>query len=110
MYMEDITVDYIEALEISRPLKNTLYDLKTNTTNEHELLNYTETLLSKETKLYPDGVQINPKIIVLDNLELLNKQDIQFLFFFLQTAQNLQIMFILPIMSSPKVLILWTFF
>lgn len=95
MYMEDITVDYIEALEISRPLKNTLYDLKTNTTNKHELLNYTETLLSKETKLYPDGVQINPKIIVLDNLELLNKQDIQFLFFFLQTAQNLPIMFIL---------------
>lgn len=95
IYMEDITVEYIEALEINYLLKKILYDLKKNTANEHELLSYTETLLSKETKLFPDGVQINPKIIVLDNLELLNRQNIQFLFLLLQNAQKLPIMFIL---------------
>lgn len=95
MYMEDITLEYLETLEINRLLKDILYDLKINTANEHELISYTDTLLSNRTKLYPDGVQINPKIIVLDNLELLNKNNIQFLFFLLQTAQKLPIMFIL---------------
>ncbi len=95
IYMEDITVEYIETLKINCVLKNILHDLKINTADEHKLIEYIDALLSNRTKLYPDGMQINPKIIVLDNLELLNKNNIQFLFFIMQTAQKLSIMFLL---------------
>ncbi|MBD5455810.1 MAG: hypothetical protein HDR23_04955 [Lachnospiraceae bacterium] len=95
MYVEDITVEYLETLKISRYLKNVLCGLKKYITSEQELLNYIETLFSKETVLYPDEVQINPEIIVLDDVQLLNDNNIRLLFFILRTAQKLPIMFVL---------------
>lgn len=95
MYIEDITVEYLESLKISRYLKNILCGLKENISNEHQLFDYIGTLFPQENILYPDGMQINPKIIVLDNLQVLNNNGIKFLFFLLKTAQKLPIMFVL---------------
>ena len=95
MYMEDITIEYLETLKISRHLKNILCNFKKYIANEHELINYAETLIAEEKVLYPTEVQINPQIIVLDDIQLLNDINIRFLFFILRTAQRLPIMFVL---------------
>lgn len=95
MYMEDITVEFLNTLKISRSLKNFLCALKKNILNEDELVDYTETLISKEIILNLDGIQINPEIIILDNVQLLNKNSVCFLFFLLKTAQKLPIIFVL---------------
>ena len=63
--------------------------------NENDLLEYAQNMSFLENVLYPEGMQINPKIIVLDNLHLLSKNNIHILFFLLKTAQKLPIIFIL---------------
>ena len=95
MYIEDITLEYLETLDIGQHLKKILCAFKKNITTESQLLNYIDTLLSKEIALYPDEVQNSSKIIVLDDIHLLNENNIVFLFFILKTAQKLPIMFIL---------------
>lgn len=95
MYKDDITSEYLETLDIEPSFKKILCDLKLFSTNEQELVDYIEVLLSSQNQIYPNGVQVNSKIIVLDNLELLNKNNLQILFFILQAMQKLPILFIL---------------
>lgn len=95
MYMDDITREYLETLDIEPFFKKILCDIKLFSTNEEELVKYIEVLRSSQKQIYPDGVQVNSKIIVLDNLELLDKNNLQLLFFILQTTQKFPIMFIL---------------
>lgn len=95
MYMEDITADYIKKLELNNNLKEILCDLHKNMLNENSLHKSPKTLLSLENTLFPKGMQINPQIIVLDNLDLLSKNNIEILFLILRAAQKLPIIFIL---------------
>lgn len=95
MYMEDITVEYLETLKISNYFKKNLCNLHKKMLNENDLLEYAQNMSFLENVLYPEGMQINPKIIVLDNLHLLSKNNIHILFFLLKTAQKLPIIFIL---------------
>lgn len=102
MYMEDISEEYLETLNISCYLKNVLCSLKKYITSEHELNKYVETLISEEKELFSDEMQINPEIIVLDDIQLLNNNNIQLLFFILRKAQKLPIMFVLACRSYFK--------
>lgn len=95
MYMQDITTEYLQSLNINHDLEKLLYGFKKNVANEHDLFCYLDILIDKEIKLFPDGLQINPKIIVLDDIQLLNDNSIRLLFFILENAQEFPIIFIL---------------
>lgn len=95
MYMEDITVEYLESLYFSNNLKNILCNLYKKANNENDLFEYIQTLSAFENAIYPEGMQINPQIIVLDDIHMLSKRSIYILFFLLKATQKLPILFVL---------------
>lgn len=97
--MQDITTEYLESLDINQDLEKLLYGFKKNLTNKYELSCYVNTLVEKKINLYPDGIEINPKIIVLDDIHLLNDDSLKLLFFLLENTQVFPIIFIIATQS-----------
>lgn len=95
MYSEDITVDYLETLEINLEFKEVLCELKKINLNEYSLQRVIKVFEDFKNILFSCDLQINPQIIVLDNVQLLSENNIKILFSLLEGTQKLPIMYIL---------------
>ncbi len=95
MYVEDITLEYLETFDIDIKLKNNLKYLISNKEDEGALYSYITSLKENNVSFFPDTIVINPKILVFDDLQQLNKESFENLLYILTETQKLPITYIL---------------
>lgn len=95
MYIEDITSEFLETLSINLNLKKKLIYFRKNINKSSYLINYIKNLSSPSSALFPENLNLNPKIIVFDDVHLLNDNSMKLLFYILKESHKLPITFIL---------------
>ena len=94
MYTEDITAEYLEEIIIDQNLKNNLKNLIEIKSDCDKFEEYISMLNENNNSIFPN-ISINPKVIILDDLQNLDKVSISFLFYILEKTQRFPIVFIL---------------
>ena len=95
MYAEDITIEYLETFEIDSKLKSNLKYLIMNKNNEEALHSFYETLKKTNFSFFPDTISINPKVLIFDDLQQLNKYSFDWLINILTDTQRFPITYLL---------------